>query len=37
MSKKPNKKPSSYRLYQILMAVIAFIMILSMIALALQF
>ena len=37
MSKKNNKKPSSYRLYQILMAVIAVIMILSMIAAAVRF
>jgi len=37
MSKKNNKKPSSYRLYQILMAVIAIIMIVSMIAAAVRF
>ena len=36
MSKNPNKK-SSNRLYQIVMAVIAFIMILSMIALAIRY
>jgi len=37
MSKKNNQKPSSYRLYQVLMAVIAVIMILSMIAAAIRF
>lgn len=37
MSKNNNKKPSSYRLYQILMAVIAIIMIISMIAAAVRF
>lgn len=37
MSKKNDQKPTSYRFYQILMAVIAFIMILSMIAAAIRF
>ena len=36
MSKNPNKKPKSFRVYQIMMAAIAFIMILSMIAVALR-
>ncbi len=36
MSKKPNKKSKSFRVYQIVMAAIAFIMILSMIAVALR-
>jgi len=37
MSKQPNKKRStSYKLYQILIAVIAVIMILSMIATAIR-
>jgi hypothetical protein len=35
MSKKPNK-PSSYRFYQFLMGIIAFIMILSMIVAAIR-
>jgi len=37
MSKTPDKKPSAYRFYQILMAIIAFVMILSMIAMAIRF
>lgn len=37
MSKKKDKKSSSYRVYQILLAVMAFIMILSMIAAAVRF
>lgn len=36
MSKKSNNKPTN-RLYQIVMAVIAFMMILSMIALAIRY
>ena len=34
MSKNLDKKPKSYRVYQIVMAAIAFIMILSMVAMA---
>jgi ABC-type transport system involved in multi-copper enzyme maturation permease subunit len=37
MSKKPEKKSASYRIYQILMAVIAFVMIVSLIAMAVRF
>jgi hypothetical protein len=37
MSKNSDKKSSSFRLYQILMAVIALIMIISMIAMAIRF
>ncbi len=36
MSKTPDKKPTSYRIYQVLMAVIAIVMILSLIAMALR-
>lgn len=36
MSKKPNRRPS-YRIYQIIMAALAIITILSMIALAIRF
>jgi hypothetical protein len=36
MSKTPDEKPTSYRIYQVLMAVIAIVMILSLIAMALR-
>jgi hypothetical protein len=36
MAKQPNKKPKSFRVYQIVMAAIAFIMILSMVAMAIR-
>lgn len=36
MSKRPGKNPKN-RLYQIVMAVIAFVMILSMVALAIRY
>jgi hypothetical protein len=36
MSKTPDEKPTSYRIYQFLMAVIAIVMILSLIAMALR-
>lgn len=36
MSKKPNNRSTSYRIYQIIIAVVAFVMILSMIAMALR-
>jgi len=36
MSKKQNRKPKSFRVYQIVMAAIAFTMILSMIAMAIR-
>lgn len=36
MSKQPKKRTTSYRLYQILIAVIAVVMILSMIAAAVR-
>lgn len=37
MSKQPKKRSTSYKIYQILIAVIAVIMILSMIASAVRF
>jgi hypothetical protein len=37
MGKQPKKKSTSYRIYQIIIAVVAFMMILSMIAAALRF
>jgi hypothetical protein len=36
MSKTPKKKSTSYRIYQIIIAVVAFVMILSMIVAALR-
>jgi hypothetical protein len=36
MAKQPNKKSKSFRVYQIVMAAIAFIMILSMVAMAIR-
>ena len=36
MPKQQDKKPKSYRVYQIVMAAIAFIMILSMVAMAIR-
>jgi len=36
MSNKQERKPKSYRVYQIVMAAIAFIMILSMVAMAIR-
>ena len=36
MPKQTDRKPKSYRIYQIVMAAIAFIMILSMVAMAIR-